>query len=357
MPTKTQTKVNFISVRSFFFFFLIVTFGVGILYIFLPFAFPLFWAAIIAVMFHPIYAFLAKHTKLPSVSSAITLLLVVAILFIPLIGISILLVRQSIDLYASITNSGYQFSVGNATDWLSNTPLGQYQTLIRDQFETHAGDIAKNVSAFIFQNFATITQVSAAYTFQFFIMMYSLYFFLKDGERIIKRLIHLSPLGDTYEQLLLNKFTSTARATLKSTFIVGGVQGALGGVLFWAVGIPAPIIWAIIMIAFSIIPGMGSFVVWSPAVLIAFLMGDSQTALILLLGGLFISTIDNFLRPPLIGRDTQMHPLIVLLSTLGGLLLFGISGFIIGPICAALFIAIIDMYDHYYKDELRKNLI
>lgn len=352
----SQNKVNFLSARTFFFFTMIGTFGVGVLYIFQPFIYPLFWAAIIATMFHPIYRFFAKHTKLPSISAAITLILVIAILFIPLTGISILLVQQSIDLYTKVAQSGYQFSLGSATDWIANTPFAQYQILIQTQFQNHAADVAKNLSTFVFTNFAIITQVSASFIFQFCIMMYSLYYFLKDGERMLGRLIHLSPIGDTYEHLLLTKFNSTAKATLKSTLIIGGLQGALGGILFWVTGIPAPVVWGIIMTAFSIIPGAGSFIVWFPAAVTTLIMGDIQTAVILFLGGMFISTIDNFIRPTLIGHDTQMHPLVVLLSTLGGIFLFGVSGFIIGPILAALFIAVIDMYDHYYRDELEHNL-
>ncbi len=350
-----SSKVNFLSVRSFFFFALIVLFGISILYIFQPFIYPLFWAAVIATIFHPVYAYVAKHSKLPSVSSALTLILVVATLFIPLLGISILVVQQSLNLYTIVAQSGYQFSVGDATGWIAQTPLAPYHTMIVDQFQAHAGDIAKNVTSFIIQNFTTITQVSATFIFQFCIMMYSLYYFLKDGERIVQRIVHLSPLGDTYEQLLFTKFISTSRATLKSTLIIGGVQGTLGGLLFFFTGIPAPIVWGIVMIAFSIIPGLGSFVVWFPTALIVLLMGNIQTGIILLIGGSIISMVDNLLRPPLLGRDTQLHPLVVLLSTLGGIFLFGVSGFIIGPVLAALFIAVIDMYDHYYKDELTHN--
>ncbi len=356
MRTSPQpSKVNVLSVRSFFFFSLIALFGIGILYIFLPFLYSLFWAAVIATIFHPVYSFLFKHTALSRTSSTLTLLLVVATLFIPLIGVSILVIQQSGDLYNTIAQSGYQFSIGSATNWIAQTPLAPYHTMIVGQFQAHAGDIAKNVTTFIIQNFTTITQISATFIFQFCIMMYALYFFLKDGEKILKRIVHLSPLGDTYENLLFDKFISTSRATLKSILIIGGVQGTLGGLLFFFTGIPAPMVWGIIMIAFSIIPGMGSFVVWFPTALTVLLMGDIQTGIIIFIGGSIISMVDNLLRPPLLGRDTQMHPLVVLLSTLGGLFLFGVSGFVIGPVMAALFIAVIDMYDHYYKDELLHN--
>src|SRR3989338_3429830 len=116
-------------------------------------------------------------------------------------------------------------------------------------------------------------------------MLYSLYYFFKDGPQILKRIMHLSPLGDTYEALLYDKFTSTARATLKSTLIIGGVQGALGGILFWATGIEGALVWAVIMAVFSIIPAVGPFLVWLPAGIIMLALGNFGSGLAILIGG------------------------------------------------------------------------
>lgn len=350
-----SAKINFTTVRSIFFFILIGIFGLATLYIFQPFLYPIFWAAVIAGMFYPLYSLILRHIKMPGISSGLTLIIITTVLFFPLTIISILLVQQSVDLYRQIAENGIVFSINNATAWLANTPLAPYQALIMEQYKLHAINIAKYISTFIFQNFAIITQASATFFFQFFIMMYTLYYFLKDGPHMIKRLAHLSPLGDTYEALLFDKFSSTARATLKSTVIVGGIQGILGGLLFWATGVQAPIVWGIIMTALSVIPGLGPFVIWMPAAVIMLIIGNIPAGLTILIGGSIISVVDNFLRPLLLGKDTQMHPLVILLSTLGGIFLFGISGFIIGPIVAALFIAVINMYSHYYKKELNQN--
>ena len=189
-----------------------------------------------------------------------------------------------------------------------------------------------------------------------YLKIYSLYFFFKDGPKILSRIMHLSPLGDQYEKMLYERFTSTARATLKGTFIVGSIQGIIGGILFWLTGVEGALIWGVIMIALSLIPGIGSFLIWMPTGIIMLALGNLWQGLtILLVGAFIISTIDNLIRPPLVGKDIQMHPLIVLFSTLGGIFLFGISGFVIGPVLAALFIAVMSIYEEHYKRELNDN--
>ena len=163
-------------------------------------------------------------------------------------------------------------------------------------------------------------------------------------------------MGDAYEKMLYEKCRSTSVATLESAFIIGGVQGTIGGILFWITGVPGALVWGVVMMAFSILPALGSFMVWLPAGLIMLALGNVWQGVAILLVGIFIiATVDNLIRPPLLGKDTEMHPLIVLFSTLGGIFLFGVSGFIIGPIIAALFLAIISIYDHYYQSELSKG--
>jgi predicted PurR-regulated permease PerM len=187
-------------------------------------------------------------------------------------------------------------------------------------------------------------------------MIYTLFFFLKDGKRMLTRLMHLCPLGDVYEEMLYQRFTSTARATLKGTIIIGTIQGTLGGILFAITGIEGALIWGILMILLSLIPGIGSAIIWLPAGIIMLGLGNIWQGVTILAVGMFvISLIDNILRPALVGKDTQMHPILILFSTLGGIAFFGISGFIIGPVITALFLAVVSIYEHYYKRELQDN--
>jgi len=155
--------------------------------------------------------------------------------------------------------------------------------------------------------------------------------------------------------MLYKLLTSTTRATLKSTLIIGGIQGSLGGILFFIAGIEGALIWGTIMVFLAIIPAVGPPLVLIPAGIISLLLGNVGAAILLLVGAFVISMIDNLIRPPLIGRDIQMHPLVVLFATLGGITLFGISGFVIGPIIAALYTSIMSIYEHYYKTELSNN--
>ncbi|MBD3311331.1 MAG: AI-2E family transporter [Candidatus Magasanikbacteria bacterium] len=349
-------KVSFNKMRSVFFFGLIIILAIAVIYIFLPFFYPIFWAAVLAIIFYPLYKFVHKHIKMPGFSSIISILLIIVILFLPLVVIGLLVINESIDLYHAVSQANFLDGVKNISNILETTPFAPYAETIRTEWTGYAANAAKTVSVLIFNNLKNITQNSLRFIFMLFIMFYTLYYFFKDGPRMLKKLMHLSPLGDKYENLLYEKFTSTTSATIKGTIIVGGVQGILGGIVFWLTGIEAALIWGIVMIALSIIPAIGSFLVWMPAGIIMIAVGNIwQGILILVFGAVIISTIDNLLRPYLVGNDTQMHPLVVLFSTLGGLIIFGISGFVIGPIIAALFLSIMSIYDYYYKNELEKN--
>lgn len=351
-----QENNNFNKLRTVFFFSLIVLLGIILLYVFRPFFYPIFWAGIIAILFYPVYLRLLKYLKWPALSSISTLLIIIVVLFLPLTFLFSLIINESIELYQSVAQGNLINKVQNVAGWLQNTPLNPYLESVRNNWTGYAGKAAQNISLFLFNNLKAFTQNSIRFVFMLFIMFYSLFFFLKDGPRILKRLMHLSPLGDKYEAMLYDRFTSTARATLKGSFIVGTIQGTLGGILFWLTGIEGALIWGVLMTALSVIPGIGSSFIWLPAGIIMLALGNFWQGLtILIIGALLISTIDNILRPPLVGKDIQMHPLIVLFSTLGGIFLFGISGFIIGPVIAALFLAIMTIYEHHYKSELNRN--
>jgi len=278
------------------------------------------------------------------------------VIFLPLVIISSLAVNESISLYKSISNWNLSEQIKGTAEWLNTTALSPIIQQAETQWTSYAANVARSISVFLFNNIMNITQNSFRFILMLFIMFYSLFYFLKDGEKILKRMMTLSPLGNDYEIMLYNKFRSAARATLKGTFIVGAIQGSLGGIIFLITGIPGALIWGIIMTIISLIPAIGCSIIWFPAGIIMLITGHIWQGLaIIIFGLLVISTIDNFIRPKLVGKDIQMHPLLVLLSTLGGIIIFGISGFIIGPIIAALFVASISIYEHHYHNELQNN--
>lgn len=355
MPVKKSDKISFAKMQSIFFFGLIGVLSIAMLYLFGPFLYPIFWAAVIAVVFYPVHRRIAAHMKGKGGSALISLLLIFVIIFIPLSALSALLVNESLDLYTKVSESSIFQNPDEVSSWLEKTPLAPYVDQIRTDWTKYATQATQWISSFVFTSVTTITQNSVRFLIMFFIMMYTLYYFFKDGPRMLHRLMHLSPLGDRYEKMLYEKFTSTTRATLKSTLIVGGIQGFLSGLLFWITGIEGAFVWGVIMVIIAIIPAIGTPVVLIPAAIIMLALGNFWQGIVLLAGALLISVLDNLLRPPLVGKDIQMHPLIVFFATLGGLILFGISGFVIGPIIAALYISIMSIYDHYYKTELKKN--
>ena len=177
------------------------------------------------------------------------------------------------------------------------------------------------------------------------LMLYLLFFFLRDGDKLLATLNYAIPMGDGRQQTLFRRFAAVTRATLKGSLLVGLVQGALGGVLFWILGLRAPVFWGVIMAMLSLLPIVGPRIVWAPVALYLMFTGSMTKGIILVIGGvLVVGTADNILRPLLVGRETRMPDYMVLLSTLGGLSVFGPAGFVAGPVLAALFLSVWDMF-------------
>ncbi len=355
MPFKNE-KMGFNKMRTIFFFSLIVIFGLIMLYLVKPLFYPIFWAAILAIMFYPTYQWLLKHLKSPILCSFLCLLMIISLIIIPLVILSILVINQSVILYQTAAQGDLLIQVKGIGTWLSQSSFAPYLENVRTYWNENFQDLAKTTSTFLFNNLQNLTQNSITFLGLFFTMLYALFYFLKDGARILKRLMHLSPLGDKYEEILYSRFTSTARATLKGTLVVGAIQGLLGGIIFFITGIKGSLIWGVLMAVASIIPVFGTSLIWLPAGIIMLALGNTwQGVTILIAGFAMIGTIDNLIRPKLIGRDTQIHPLLVLFATLGGLIMFGVSGLVIGPVIAALFLAFINIYDQHYSTELKNN--
>jgi len=267
----TKNQISFEKVRSTVFFGLIIVLSISILYLLWPFLFAIFWAAIIAILLHPFYKKINKYIDTPFLSSIISLILVIVLIFLPLILLSFLLIQQSVMLYNSFSNDGNLITnVQGLASWVQNSSFGPYLEELSKQWTQYAADAAKAVSIFLFENIKNITQNSVRLVFMLFIMLYTLYFFFKDGEKMLKHFSYLSPVGDKYEKMLYKKFRSTAISTLKTTLIIGGIQGTMGGLLFWITGIKGAFLWGVIMTALSVIPALGSFVIWLPAAIIMF---------------------------------------------------------------------------------------
>lgn len=339
-----------------FFFLLFFSVGVAVFFIFQPFLTAIVAAAILTALFkRPYHWFERVMHGHRGMSAFFTCLLVIAIIVTPLFLVLSLAISEASSLYHVVTQeSVLQSSIERALATIHRLPYADtfLNTAAFDE-ERIVNDI-KNVSQNALGILQTAYQGITSFIFWVFIMFFTLFYFLIDGKRALHHLMQLSPLKDEHDKLLIQKFISISRATLKGTIVVGVIQGLLGWLMFWIVGIPSPAIWGLVMILFSIIPMVGSGIIWLPAGIIMLFLGNVwQGVFILSVGFGVISVIDNILRPKLVGKDTEMHPLLVLFATLGGITLFGLSGFIIGPIIVSLFVALSQIYSIEFRDQLK----
>ncbi|MFA6383440.1 MAG: AI-2E family transporter [Parcubacteria group bacterium] len=339
------------------YFFFAVLIGVTVLAYFIvkPFLVPFLIAAILAHLFSPVYRFFLKLFRSTGLSAAVSCFLILLIIILPILGIISLVVSEIQGIVDNFSQNpeAVKKIVDNIAGNLSALPFFNF---IEPDKITSQETIVSAVKGFS-QNAVFILQGTykgvVHFIFVAFIMFFSLFYLFIDGGKFVKKIMQLSPLQDKYESILIDKFNSITRATIKGTTLIAIVQGFLGAILFMATGVASPVLFGILMTISSVIPSVGSGLVWLPVGVAMILLGHiAEGLIILIVGALFISTIDNLMRPKLVGKDTQMHPLTILFSTLGGIALFGISGFIVGPIIMSLFVALWDIYALEFKSQL-----
>jgi predicted PurR-regulated permease PerM len=187
------------------------------------------------------------------------------------------------------------------------------------------------------------------------IMLYVLFFLFRDGRAVARTIRAAMPLSDAYNQRLLNKFVGVVRATVKGNVVIAVIQGTIGGVALWALGIDAALLWGALMVFLSLLPAIGAAIVWVPIAIYLFLTGAVWEGVALVfVGAAVIGLVDNILRPVLVGKDTRLPDYVILVSTVGGLSIFGINGFVIGPLIAALFVAVWTIFREE-RDEARRR--
>jgi predicted PurR-regulated permease PerM len=320
------------------------------------FLMAIFMAGIFSALSYPLYRRLEKWFKgRRSLASMATLFLIVFVVILPLGGLLGIVTGQAIKVGEAVTPwVSQQLSQPDAiSDALKSLPFYDKIEPYRNLVLTKAGQLVGHISGFLINRLRSVTLGTVNFIFMLFIMLYTMFFFLMDGDKLIDKILYYLPLEDHDERLMLDKFTSVTRATLKGTAVIGILQGGLAGAAFAVVGIHSAVFWGTIMAVLSFIPGIGTALVWVPAVIILAATGHPAKAIGL---GVFcaavVGSIDNLLRPILVGRDTQMHELMILFGTLGGIIMFGVVGIIIGPIIAALFVTVWEIYGVAFKDVL-----
>lgn len=334
--------------RVFLFFLLIVT--LAFFLILLPFYGAIFWGFILALLFMPLNDFLLR--KMPgkkNLAALLTLTVCLLIVIIPVIVVAGALVQESSVLYQKIlhqrinTDASFQHIVRQLPDWAIGL-MNHFGISTFEELQKEASRIILLTGQYLGSRIFIIGQNVLDFTIGFFVMLYLLFFLLRDGRDLTARIKSKIPLAENQKTKLLTKFMGVIRATVKGNLVVALVQGGLGGLIFWFLGIEAALLWGAIMSVLSLLPA-GSGVIWAPVAVYFLLTGSILKGIILLAFGiLVIGLIDNFLRPLLVGRDTQMPDYLVLISTIGGMALVGLNGFIIGPMIAALFLTAWELF-------------
>ncbi|TSA44082.1 MAG: AI-2E family transporter [Deltaproteobacteria bacterium] len=322
------------------------------LYLLQPFFFPIFWAAVIAGVFRPLYSRINGKLNRPNLSTAILFLLIALIILLPAGTVGTLVFNESVQMYEKLSPDTKHMdrSIQRLINTIADNSIARLFHVNKTMLIAKTTEVAQGITSYIFVHLTELTQNTLGLLVKFAIMLYTLFFFVRDGERFLGMAMKVLPLGMGREKFLYERFIVTARSTLKVTLIIGGIQGVLGGVVFLVTDVEGALIWGLLMILMAIVPLVGCSIIWAPAGILMLLTGHIwEGVLILAVGFLVISTVDNLLRPILIGKDVAMHPLLIFLSTLGGIILFGFSGFVIGPVITSLLIAIWEMYEEFYR--------
>lgn len=329
---------------------LVAAVTVAFVWVLWPFYGAVLWGAAIAILFAPLHRKIRDRLRgRANLAAVATLLIIIAIVIVPLILVGILLVQQAAGVYerlqaGNVDFRSYLMQIAEAApNWVTGM-LSSIGITNLDLEEPIAAGL-RTASQFLAGQLVLLGQNTFIFVIGLFVMLYLLFFLLRDGDALARRLNDAVPLRPEQRRALADKFTMVIRAMIKGTLAVAVVQGALGGLIFWLLGIPAAALWGVVMGILSLLPAVGSPIIWGPVAIYLLATGEVWQGLILLAyGALVIGLIDNVLRPILVGKDTRIPDYVVLISTLGGLALFGVNGLLLGPVIAALFLAVWDIF-------------
>lgn len=349
-PWHNADSMTFSPIRHRFFLGLLIAASIAFVALLIRFWQPIFWAAVIGILFRPVKTRLT--TRLggrATLAAVLTVILIFFTVIVPAMLVASAVTVEAAAVYGRIQSG--ELDLGAIVRWVKALlpQAGEWAARFGvdlDNISQKLSTAAVEGSKFIASLVLSAGQNLATFTVMFFLMLYLLFFILRDGHLILEHLHRAIPLPDEQERRLFNKFAEVSRATIKGTLLIGLIQGFLGGLIFGILGIKGAVFWGVVMVILSIVPAIGAGLVWGPTAIFLLVSGDWANGLILLAYGvLVIGLVDNLLRPILVGRDTKMPDYLVLFSTLGGLALVGITGFVLGPVIAALFLVVWQMYE------------
>jgi len=318
---------------------------------------PVMLAAVFTALFYPFFKRLLKiFRNNRGLSSLVCCLVLLLGLLVPTYVVIDLVSREAIDFsdtaehkVRDIIEKGDQGPLGKIKEfgWFQQISWSEvdWQSSVQSGAKTMANILTTVINK---TSRGTIQLVTSL-----FITLFTMFYFFRDGDQLVQRLKYLSPLDEIYEEALIFRFVSVSKATIRGTLLIGLMQGILGGFTLWIFGVSSAVLWGVVMVILSIIPLVGAWLVLYPAGIIQIITGNIWQGLAIILISVFvIGNIDNILRPRLVGRDAGMHDLMIFFSTLGGISVFGIMGFIIGPVGAVLFLTVLDIYSIEFQSHL-----
>jgi predicted PurR-regulated permease PerM len=316
-----------------------------------PFLMSIFWATVLAILLFPLQNLFLDVLKQRSLAALFSILVALLAICLPLYLVGSLALSEALDLYRHASEGS-----GQITRVAENPLISESLSFVGiDPYEAESKIVAwaKSAAGYLGGELLSVSLATLSTLLKVGVMLYLLFFFLRDGETLVRYFQRLIPFGDEKERILFRRFASTTRAVVKGTLVVSFAQGFVGGIIFFIAGVSSPVLWGAAMALMATIPAVGTIVIWLPAGLILLAGGALWQGIVVLLGGaLVVGSIDNLLRPILVGRDTAMPDALVLLAILGGITSFGMAGIIIGPVIAALFLSIWDLFGKDFGDEL-----
>jgi len=320
-----------------------------------PFIEVLLWAVVLVIVFMPVHRRVRARVGSPGWSAMLSCLLVVVVLLVPLTLITLAVVREMTHIAQALQpqagaggapqagvaglldpNSPY---VGRALDW-----MGRYVDLEQFNSEQFVAERLKSLGGAIAGRTLGFVGGAVGFVVEIFFVIFTMYYLFRDGERMRQAVYNVMPLDDRRAHEIIDRTQEVISASVYGVLVIALIQGALGGLAFWVLGLPSPLLWGVVMVFLSMIPMAGAFVVWVPAALYLVATGEWGKAILLTIwGALVIGSVDNFLRPKLVGEKTRLHELLIFFSVLGGLQVFGVIGLVLGPVVVAITIALLDV--------------
>jgi predicted PurR-regulated permease PerM len=348
---KSPNSINLPGLEDRTFLLLVIAVSLAFGWILWPYSGAVLWATILAIVFAPAYRRLLRSMRQKrTLAALVAVMIIVMIVILPLTLVTSLLLQEVFSVYGRIQSG--ELNIGQYFKQIFEA-LPLWVTDLLDRFDlTNLGLMQERLSAglmktsqFLATQALSIGQNTFAFIVDLFIVLYLLFFLLRDGDGLARRIREAIPLYPEQQRDLFNKFTAVIRATIKGTVVVAIVQGVLGGLILWALGVRAPVLWGALMAVLSLLPAVGSALVWLPVAIYFLVTGAIWQGIVLIaFGVLVIGLVDNVLRPILVGKETKIPDYVVLVATLGGIAIFGINGFVIGPVIAAMFIAAWDIF-------------